>query len=118
MSIIKVRYKKTGKERYISEKDFDDLEMELAEQDSDEEKSKTAANIKDIINSGTAPGVVSSSSNTPSMYHNNKLDEGAVENLLDVGLDGAKNRAVQRNNKYGSSFRKVRRRRPRPRRKK
>jgi hypothetical protein len=39
--------------------------------------------------------------------HNGKLDSGAVEELLDKGIEGAKERADERQKKIGSSFRKI-----------
>jgi hypothetical protein len=41
--------------------------------------------------------------------HHGKLDEGATEELLDRGLEGAKKRALSRNASKGSSFHKVKR---------
>ena len=121
MSIIKIKYKdaKYGgdpdKYYYISDTEYEENKMILCE-DSKETKEKGQANIMDIINSGKAPGVVSSNK-TPSLMHNHKLDEGAVGNLLDVGLDGAKNRALARNKKIGSSFRHIKNRHRKNRRK-
>lgn len=106
MAIIKVKYKKYGgKECYISDTEFDPSIMVKLEI-SEDEKKQGEANIADIINSGSAPGIISSNSE-PSLTFNNKLDEGAVGNLLDVGIDKAKKRADERNKKLGHSFKKV-----------
>lgn len=109
MSLIKIKYKvgHGGKEYYISEDRFNKDEMILIEEDNNKKK-KYESNILDIINSKSAPGISKPSSGLSTTY-NNKLDSGAVENLLDVGLDKAKKRADERNKKYGSSFHKVKR---------
>jgi len=41
------------------------------------------------------------------MYYKGKLDDGATAEFLDRGLSGAKKRANERNNKVGSSFKKI-----------
>lgn len=111
MSIIKIKYKDAkyggdpNKFYYISDREFEESKM-IKFEDSKEAKAKAEANIKDILNSGRAPGIVSSNK-TPSLTHNHKLDEGAIGNLLDVGLDGAKNRALERNKKTGHAFRHI-----------
>lgn len=108
MSLIKIRYK-TGhgrKEYYISEERFDLSSMIRLEDDNDLKKNKFKENMKEILSSKTAPGLANSNQ-TPSTTYNNKLDSGAVENLLDVGLEGAKKRALDRNKSRGSSFHKV-----------
>ena len=109
MSIIKIKYKDAkyggdpNKFYYISDREFEESKMIKFE---DSKEAKAEANIKDILNSGRAPGIVSSNK-TPSLTHNHKLDEGAIGNLLDVGLDGAKNRALERNKKTGHAFRHI-----------
>ena len=71
-----------------------------------ESNNKFKENMKEILSSKSAPGLINSNQ-TPSITYNNKLDSGAVENLLDVGLEGAKKRALDRNKSRGSSFHKV-----------
>ena len=41
-----------------------------------------------------------------SVFHKGKLDEGAMENLLDTGLDSAKKRAVETSKKRGHAYNK------------
>jgi hypothetical protein len=108
LAIIKIRYKPgngcypSDREFYISDKDFDETKMVKIENDKGPNK------YRDFWKSGQAPGIVTSYANKNyGVTHNGKLDEGAVENLLDRGIDGAKTRAVERNNKIGSSFRKI-----------
>ena len=109
MSIIKYKLKNDihGKIRYISESSFDESTM-IRLEETEEEKEKSVANLKDMLSSRKAPGIVTStgSKERPSLMHNGKIDAGAVGNLLDVGLDGAKKRAVKRNKVKGSSFQK------------
>lgn len=50
---------------------------------------------------------ISSNNSDHGVTHNGKLDEGKVEDLLDYGLEGAKQRATERQHKHGSSFKKV-----------
>lgn len=60
----------------------------------------------DMYDLRQAPGIITSNPiKQPSLFHNGKLDEGAVGNLLDVGLDGAKQRAEERIKKKGAAFR-------------
>lgn len=92
--------------RYISESSFDSSTMKRIEDDNEEVKLKAESNLKEMLSKRKAPGIVMGGSKRPSLYHNHKLDSGAVGDLLDVGLDGAKKRAVNRNKKMGHSFRK------------
>lgn len=105
--IIKIRYKPgngnypSDKDYFISDKEFDETKMIKQEDDGPNK-------YEDFWKSGQAPGIVTSYKNKNyGVTHNHKLDEGAVENILDMGIDGAKKRAVERNTKIGSSFRKI-----------
>ena len=109
MSLIKVLMKndihKTP--RYILESMFDKDTMDRLDDDTEEQKIKASSNLKEMLKEQKAPGLLSSrSSNTKSMYYNNKLDSGAVGDFLDAGLDGAKKIDDSRNKKMGFSFRK------------
>lgn len=92
-------------QKNIDEKDFDEITMTKVPPETKESKEKSIMVWNDIIKSKTAPGIISSRKNsTPSLTHKGKLDSGSVENLLDVGLEGAKKRALKRNKNYGKSF--------------
>lgn len=109
MSLIKVLMKndihKTP--RYILESMFDKDIMDRIDDDTEEQKIKASSNLKEMLKCQKAPGILGSrSSSTKSMYHNHKLDSGAVGDFLDAGLDGAKKRAESRNKKMGFSFKK------------
>ena len=94
----------TGVKHSVKREEFDPVKMELAYSTEESEKERKF-NIKDIIESQSAPGIVSSvHEERASCYHNGKLDDGAVSNLLDQGLGKAKKRAVTRNKKIGHSF--------------
>jgi hypothetical protein len=62
-------------------------------------------NSKTMIKSKSAPGfntnTVRTSGDRGTMFHNHKLDEGAMGDLLDKGLEGAKHRAEFREKKLG-----------------
>ena len=96
----------TGVKHSVKREEFDPVKMELVYSTEESEKERKF-NIKDIIESQSAPGIVSSvHEERASCYHNGKLDDGAVSNLLDQGLGKAKKRAVTRNKKIGHSFHK------------
>lgn len=88
---------------YISEEKFDESTMIKQEDDTKEQKEKHKKNLSDMLLSKTAPGLVNRNT-TLSVMHNNKLDEGAVENLIDVGFDGAKKRIDERTKKLGAPY--------------
>lgn len=94
--------------KFIHESDFDPNDME--KMDNEElEKNKVLgkARIQEMVESGRAPGLPSKDSEGKSMYYKGKLDDGATAEFLDRGLSGAKKRANERNNKVGSSFKKI-----------
>lgn len=67
----------------------------------------TAFNIMNIIKSGKAPGLVERTSrDRGSIMHRGKVDEGAVEDLLDKSLPKAQNRVNERQTKMGHAFTK------------
>ena len=66
---------------------------------------KREENQLSMVKSKSAPGFVTNSVKTSgsrgTMFHKDKLDEGAMEDLLDKGLEGAKHRAEDREKKLG-----------------
>ena len=94
--------------RYIPDSDFDKDIMELLEE-TKEEKIKASINLQEMIKHNKAPGIKISTGRheRPSLMHNGRVDEGATRELIDEGLKGAKIRAVTRNKKLGSSYRKI-----------
>ena len=88
----------------IKWKDFDPRKMIIA----NDKNISTSINIYKIINEGKAPGLVESSNSNMkdrgSIFHKGKLDEGAVEDLLDKSLPQAENRAKERQDNLGHSF--------------
>jgi hypothetical protein len=66
---------------------------------------KRESNTSSMIKAKSAPGFATSTVRTSgdrgSMFHNNRLDEGAMGDLLDKGLEGAKHRAEFREKKLG-----------------
>lgn len=50
---------------------------------------------------------ISSNNSDHGVMHNGKLDSGKVEDLLDYGLEGAKQRAMDRQSRKGNAFKKV-----------
>ena len=66
---------------------------------------KREENQVSMFKSKTAPGFVTNSVKTSgsrgTMFHKDRLDEGAMEDLLDKGLEGAKHRAEYREKKLG-----------------
>lgn len=107
---IKVRYK--NKPNYsrstVKVKNFDPRKMDLI-YISKEEQKEIDEKISKALKEGKSPFRLVSSevrSNKAGLFYNGKIDEGAVGNYLDTTLDGAQKRAVNRQKKYGSSFRK------------
>lgn len=95
--------------KYIKDQ-FDENTMEIIPEvkKSKEEEKKYYEDLSKQYKTTGGPAIVISGKNSrPSTTYNGKLDAGATENLLDMGLEGAKKRALQRNKKFGSSFRKV-----------
>lgn len=108
---IKVIFKNDfrRKIRYIPDSDYDPNTMELLKE-TKEEKIKASINLRDMIKSNKAPGIKIATRGVrerPSVTHNGKLDSGAARELLDEGLKGAKIRAIARNKRIGSSYRKM-----------
>lgn len=92
--------------RYIKWEEFDPTKMTIIEE-TQEEITQSEINLKDMLRRGRAPGMFTKTdSNQGSMFHKGKLDEGAMEDLLDRGLEGATQRAEERKKKYGRAFQK------------
>lgn len=91
---------------------FDEDTMEIVPKvnKSKEEEKKYYGELREHYKVTGGPAIVISGRNATGVTYNGKLDSGATENLLDMGLEKAKKRALERNKKYGSSFRKVKRR--------
>lgn len=107
---IKIRYK--NKPAYtrsiVKVKNFNPTTMELI-YISKEEQDKIDKKITNALKDGKSPFKIISSEvrdTRAGLFYNGKIDEGAVGNYLDTTLDGAKKRAVNRQNKYGHAFRK------------
>lgn len=89
----------------VSWDDFDPTKMQITE--SIEAIQQCEINLVTMIKNHSTPGIVTKTSSTRgSMFHKGKYDEGAVDDLLEKGLDGAKKRAEERQNKYGHAFQK------------
>ena len=88
----------------VSWDDFDPTKMQVVE--STEAIQQCEINLATIIKNHSAPGIVSKTSESGSIFHKGKYDEGAVDDLLEKGLDGAKHRAEERQKKYGHAFHK------------
>lgn len=102
---VDARYKDENSSTYHNIKwtDFDPRKMEIA---SDKNKT-TEINIKEMVRQKRAPGLVEKTSrDRGSVMHRGKVDEGAMEDLLDKTLPGAKVRAVKRFKNKGASFTK------------
>ena len=92
--------------RYITWEEFDPSKMTVIEE-TQEEITQSEINLKDMLRSGRAPGILTKTDpNRGSMFHKGKLDEGAMGDLLDRGLEGAETRAKERKKKYGRGFQK------------
>ena len=114
MSKIWVRLKdKPSKQIYIEESEYDESKhIKPTKEEAEKEKILKQISFKEILKSGKAPGMFMRVQNRSlSPTYKGKLDSGAAEELLDVGLEGAKTRAKERQNKYGSSFKKVKQKR-------
>lgn len=89
---------------------FDEETMEIVEdakKTKEEEKAYYDKLREEYKTTGGPAVVISGRNDRPSTTYNGKLDSGATGDLLDQGLEKAKKRALYRNKKYGSSFRKV-----------
>lgn len=110
MKLIKVRYKEgqgypIDRDYYIMDFRFDESKM-IFIGENDPPKHP------DIFTSGECPGIITTDyskfrDSHHGTMHNGKLDSGAVEELLDKGIEEAKGRANERQKKIGSSFRKI-----------
>lgn len=103
--MLKIKYKNDYKEKiyYILDSSFNPDTM-IKIEETEEEKKSFQSKMDDIIKSKSAPGMRMKTSSEPSITHRGKIDEGAIENLLDSGLEGAKNRADVRKASLGASF--------------
>lgn len=111
MKLIKVRYKEgqghpTDRVYFIMDFRFDESKMTYV---GENDPPKQTA---DFWKSGQCPGIITTDYNQfrdshHGTTHNGKLDSGAVEELLDKGIEEAKGRADERQKKIGSSFRKI-----------
>ena len=103
--LVKFTYKDDydKKIRYVSEDKFDESTMIKLEDDTVEKKEKYKSNLSDMLSSRSAPGLVNRNIE-PSIMHNHKLDAGAIDNLIDVGFDGAKKRIDERTKKFGAPY--------------
>jgi len=85
-------------------KDFDPTKFQIVEE-TQQDIDKAEINLKEMLKAGKGPGILTTRSkfegNRGSMFHNHKLDEGAMGDLIDKGLDGAMKRAEQREKKHG-----------------
>lgn len=92
--------------RTIRKEDFDPRTMKINYEDG-KIIAKKEFNIMDMIKSKKGPGFVSKLNDVQTgLTYKGKTDEGAIGNLLDQGLDGAKNRAHVRDKKLGAAFRR------------
>ena len=81
--------------KLISEDDFNEESMIR--------EKETKSKLDSILKSGRAP----SPNAEPSLQYKGKFDEGAVADYLDTTLDGAKKRAIERENTTGNAFKKT-----------
>lgn len=96
---------RTGVEAMVKWDDFDPTKMTITE--NDESFAQYEVNFKSMVTSRSCPGIVTKTDpNRGSMFHKGKLDEGAMGDLLDRGLEGATERAKERTKKYGRGFQK------------
>jgi hypothetical protein len=112
LKLIKIRYKEgqgkpTDQNYYIMDNRFDERRMIYV---GENEPPKHP----DVFTSEGCPGIITTTysqfrDSHHGLTYKNKLDEGAVEEVLDKGIEEAKARAVERNKKQGSSFRKIKR---------
>lgn len=102
---ISIRYKDEPNNisHLIKWESFDPRKMILAE----EKRFINEINLKNILESGKAPGLIErTNKDRGSIMHRGKIDEGAVEDLLDKSLPKAESRAKERNTNIGHSFTK------------
>lgn len=106
--LVKAHYKNEDESvtHMIDWKDFDPFKMEVVDYTEDK-YTVYENNILDIIKSKKAPGMFMKTDDTRgSIMHHDKIDEGAIGDLIDKGLDGAIKRADQRQKETGHAFSK------------
>ena len=104
---VDIRYKEENNNIYHNIKwtDFDPRTMSIANDKND----VSEFNIKEMVKQKRAPGLVSKTSrDRGSVMHRGRVDEGAMEDLLDKSLPKAKVRARNRQKSRGSAFTKNR----------
>ena len=91
----------------IQESDFDPTIYRYLTEDEKEKARNKSIEFNNLlksernINIGFSMGK-SGASHSP--YYNGKLDSGATEELIDQGLEGAKNRGLEREKDNGKAF--------------
>ena len=106
--LVKVHYRNEDESisHMVEWKDFDPDKMEVFNI-TEEEFTTYESNILDIIKSKKAPGMfMKTDDSRGSITHKGKIDEGAVADLIDKGLDGAVKRADLRQKNTGHAFSK------------
>ena len=109
MAFIWVHVKdKPNQTLYIQESDFDPKKhirpSEEEKKKKEEESNKFWKEVKDgkrVLNLGV---ITSTKGRESDVMFKGKLDSGATEELLDVGLEAAKARALDRQKKRGAAY--------------
>lgn len=98
-----------SKQVFIKESDYDpDKHIKPSKEEEEQSKIIGSMNINQICKERSAPGMhMKIDSSRGSVMHNNKLDYGAADNLIEMGLDSAKKRIKEREKKTGYGFRKM-----------
>lgn len=87
--------------KLIKEEEFNENTMvKFTKDELSSNKAIGISNLNDILKSNKAPGIVSNrrDSSKSSIWHNNKIDSGAVSETIDEGIENAKPRFEK--NKY------------------
>lgn len=107
---VKLKDNPTTK-KYISEDDFDENTMiRFSDDELSHQKKVGEISMNEILTQGKAPGLISTRGITGtkgSTDFNGKLDSGAMEDLLDRGLEVAKPRINERKKLKGKGFQKI-----------
>ena len=118
---IKAYYKdKYNKYTYISFSKFNPLTMKLEEDNKVDEKylkdvkkfqEEREKYKREVLQYDLSKYTIDNTKTYnekehPSPFYNGKIDEGAINDLLDKGLSGAKDRADERTKKNGGAFNK------------
>lgn len=107
---VKLKDNPTTK-KYISEDNFDENTMIRFSDDELSHQQKVGEiSMNEILKQGKAPGLISTRGITGtkgSTDFNGKLDSGAMEDLLDRGLEAAKPRINERKKLKGKGFQKI-----------